>query len=303
MNTQLDPQMRSDRSSDSRAFHVEPLEARTVLSANPIAAGGAAPVEAQDPVVIQAIHLQVGDREVTVTERNEIVVYKPGEKIAVVGIDYEVSGEGVDIEGEVAFEGYLREPNGDSTSLGTFDYDDGRFTDPTGGLGEGLHNHDGLEGDWEVVDGTNRMSVALVRYFGDLEWEAHDRFFVNLQQGEADVALGSVVYRWYGDNLKFGAYVKNGSESTISTYTEIDVYHEDDLANPVWVGIFESTLGSGRSEFQRFYNPAADSNFDEFWQPKESGKYVIKVYLDPEDALAETDEDNNFAEGVIKIRV
>ena len=51
---------------------LEPLEDRLVLAAAPLAAPVATPSEsAQDPITITAVHLQVGDREITVEGREQ----------------------------------------------------------------------------------------------------------------------------------------------------------------------------------------------------------------------------------------
>lgn len=413
----------STLSSRSRVMHVETLETRTVLSANPVAApGGGQVVHDQDPVIIEAIHLRVGDRDVSVTERNDIVVYESGESIDVVGIDYEVTGDGIGLDGLVAFEGYLREPvtvaaefeatddlrftfineqqyawgfglqndspeaveewavqitnatynldadllsnnlafeltttmNDDGTynhlfvgtsaiagyggipggniewfgvnfggpvtsdgfqhgvadtrgldasaaAFGEFDYEDGRFGDPSGDapLAGGVHEHGGLDGAWDPVDGTNRLSLALVRYFGDLEWEVHDRFFVNLQQGQTDLEIAFVDFN--PSQTQFSATIRNNGVHTVTNYAEVDVYHESDLLNPVWVGVADFTLDAGKSSALRFSNPATDPNFDTQWTPGESGTYVYQVYLDPENALQELEEGNNLLAGKFEI--
>ena len=224
-------------------------------------------------------------------------------------IDYAVTSEANELEGIIAFEGYLRQAQPDTTE-GSYDYLDGRFRDRMNEdpISDGSYQHGGLEGGWELVDGHNRLSLALVRYFGD-SWEAENRYIVNLQAGEADLRFGGAYYKRVDDGILFGAVVSNKGTATVSTYSEIDVYDADDLTTPIWVGVMTLELQPGESTFATYRNDNPLDPYDELWVPEErdrdrgQSKYVIKFYIDPDDAVAETDELNNLFESKIKIKV
>ena len=217
-------------------WHWNPWKIALCSLAAPLAAPVATPSEsAQDPITITAVHLQVGDREITVEGRNNTVVFEPGEQLNVTAIDYAVYVlEANELEGIIAFEGYLRQAQPDTTE-GSYDYLDGRFRDRMNEdpISDGSYQHGGLEGGWKLVDGHNRLSLALVRYFGD-SWEAENRYIVNLQAGDADLRFGGAYYKRVDDGILSGAVVSNKGTATVSTYSEIDVYDADDLTTPIW---------------------------------------------------------------------
>ncbi len=288
----------------TRRANLEPLETRFMLAVDSLAApalSAEAADSAQDPIIIEAIHLRVGDREYSIDKRNEVVIYEEGETLDVVGVDYVVSSEGAALDGVVAFEGYLR---GSSKNdwLGEFDYANGRFGDPSNGdrLQEGTFEHQGLNGQWELEDSINRLSVALVRYHGDA-WEAHDRFFVNLQRGSADVEMLGAVYKRRGHSIEFAGAIANKGREAVTTYSEVDVYHVDDLSTPVWVGVFSTTINSGKQVVGRYRNDHPTDGFDRLWTPTKSGTYIVKFYVDPENAIAEESETNNVIVGKIQV--
>ena len=298
------PAKRRPRSRNTIASGVgfEPLESRLVLSAT-LRAPSAAPLfeTAQDPIIIEAVHLRVGNETVTVKDRGDVVIYEEGMELDIVAIDYAVSTEGAGLDGVLATESYLR--HGDiQGNLGDFDYANGRFgrASDQAAITDGVFQMSEEDSPWTMEETANRVAVTLVRYF-DASWEVHDRFMINLQPGQTDLVLLGGVYGWSSRGLEIGGYVANRGDRAIRTDAEINIYDPDDLTRPVWVGTFSATVEPGRMTFARFANDAND-DFDTVWKPSREGKYVVKIYLDPEDAIREVNEENNFIESTIKVK-
>ncbi len=284
---------------------MESLENRALLAADVMALPEPAAAEtAQDPIIITAVHLEVDDQPVSVTRRNEVVLFKPGQRLEVVGLDYEVAaadGQAEAHAGVLAFEGYLRLAKG-GKGLGEFDYDDGRFATVDRAIETGSFQQVGLQGDaWELSDDSNRLALALVRYTED-GLQVEDRFHVNLQFSVVDLGFLGAEYQQKGDHVKFEATVANKGDQ-VTTYAEIDVYRADDLTTPIWVGTYVGNFKAGYVTSIKFANSEKDGPFDKYWQPQESGTYVIRMYLDPENGIAERSEENNFLEGKLEIAV
>ncbi len=293
-----------DANASSSRLALELLEDRLVLNAAPVAAPVAATTEtAQDPITITAVHLQIGDRELTVEGRHNTVVFEPGEQLNVTAIDYVVTSEANELEGVIAFEGYLRHSQPESLQ-GNYDYSDGRFRDPMSEdpIADGTYQHGGLEGGWELAAGHNRLSLALVRYFED-SFAAENHYIVNLQAGESDLRFGGAYYKRADDGILFGAVIANKGTATVSTYTEIDVYDENDQTTPIWVGVALIDLQPGESSFVTYRNDNSSDAFADLWVPEERGRYVVKFSIDPENVVAETDKSNNLLESKIKIKI
>ncbi len=113
----------------------ESLEGQRMMAKDAVASPDISAAEsAKDAIIISAIHLEVGDQEFIVTKRNDVIRFKPGQHLQVVGIDFEVtstdgSSTGFKSDaGVIAFEGYLQHASKKSTDAEEFRYDDGRFT-------------------------------------------------------------------------------------------------------------------------------------------------------------------------------
>ena len=103
-----------------------------------------------------------------------------------------------------------------------------------------------------------------------------------------------------GEWAKFKGEWINDGDGTFWTYAELDVYHESDLTNPVWVGTLTGETGPGDSEGGTFENTTDDA-FDRWWRPDRTGTYLVKAYVDPEAAWHESNETNNIV--VFKMNV
>ena len=285
---------------------MESLECRALLAADVMALPDSAVSEsAQDPIIITTVHLQVDDQPISVAKRNEVVMFKPGQRLEVVGFDYEVApangvAAAVDAhQGVLAFEGYLRFGKAGKGG-GEFDYDDGRFAAVDQAIETGAFHQEGLQGDaWELSDENNRLALALVRYTAD-GVTVEDRFHVNLQFADVDLGFLGAEIQLKGDTVKIEATVANKGDK-VSTYAEVDVYRADDLTKPVWVGTYVGDFKAGHVSTIKFTN--SDKSEGKYWQPEESGSYVVRFYLDPENGLAERSEDNNFLEGKLDVRL
>ncbi len=165
---------------------IESLEDRVLLSAESLVPESAeeSVVPAQDlaqSISIDEVQLRVNGQNITVGSSNDVVRLHEGDQLEVSGIVFSGNPSANALEGAVAFEGYLRKP-AEGSPLGEFDYADGRFgapgnSDPITGK---TVQHPGLEGGWEIESGWNRLSIPMVRYFGN-DVVVEDRFFVNFE--------------------------------------------------------------------------------------------------------------------------
>lgn len=304
------------RAQRHRTLRLEPLEARTVLAANPLAFGAmdlsggpdTAPAVEQSIIdtslaardqalAISAIHLRVGGEEITLKSLDDLVKIDIGDKLEVVGIDYRLnSGEGV--SGKIAFEGYL---NSLKDSKLVTDYSDGRFGrhEQQGQLPEGETSHGELEGGWEMQAGTESLTLVMVRYDANGH-TVEDRVNIRTQVGTPDFAISPrVVVRGSGSELTVGKQTKiygtwaNLGEGTFRNYAEVDIYHESDPTKIVWAGTLSKTLGAKQAVIGEFRNANSDEQFSKRWTPELAGTYTIKMYADPEQNWEESNESNN----------
>lgn len=310
---------RSPIAPRGRALRLEPLEARTVLAANPLAFGamdldgGADTTPAVEQSIvdtslaardqalaISAIHLRVGGEEITIKSLDELVKVDIGDKLEVIGIDYRLNS-GVDVSGKIAFEGYL---NSLKDSKLVTDYSDGRFGrhEQQGQLPEGHASHGGLEGGWEMQAGTESLTLVMVRYDANGH-TVEDRVNIRTQVGTPDFAISPrVVVRGSGSELTVGKQTKiygtwaNLGEGTFRNYAEVDIYHESDPTKIVWAGTLSKTLGAKQAVIGEFRNANSDEQFSKRWTPELAGTYTIKMYADPEQNWEESNESNNVAE-------
>lgn len=276
---------------------LEELESRVVFSIPAAAIESDRQVEsAKDPIVIAAVHLRVGGEEVVVKDRHQVVTFQPQDAIEVVGIDYEVSESASGLDGVIAFEGFVRRGK-PSEYLGEFDYADGRFGSPTSTepITSGGHRHPGLTGPWELDATVNRLSLALVRYFGD-DFQAEDRFFVNFQPEANDLVMvrGGYKVGRVGETANFLGILANQGKYAVNTYSEVNVFLAEDLTRPVWVGTFSANLRPGQqTDWIEYRNTNPNDAYAERWTPREKGTYLVKVFADPERVLIESNEENN----------
>lgn len=288
-------------------LRMESLESRALLAAVMAPPQTPAAESSQDPIIITEVQVEIDDQPVSVTQRNDILMFKPGQRLEVVGLEYKVAdddGMAAPLDahlGVLAFEGYLRSGKPEKGG-GEFDYRDGRFAAVDQAIETGVFRQNGLEGDaWDLEDGTNRLALALVRYT-DQGAIVEDRFHINLQFVETDLAVVSAAVEQKKDEVKFSATVLNQGDK-VSTYAEIDVYRAGDFSAPVWVGTYVGDFKSSSLVNIKFTNSNKDDAFEKYWQPTESGSYVFRLYLDPENGLAEKSEANNFLEGRVEVSI
>jgi len=314
----------SQRTPRHRTLRLEPLEARQVLSGNPLACGSmdlnsgpdSAPAVEQSIIdtslaardqalAISAIHLRVGGEEVTIKSLDELVKINIGDKLEVVGIDYRLNSGEV-ISGKIAFEGYL---NSLKDSKLVTDYSDGRFGrhEQQGQLAEGQTSHGGLEGGWEMQAGTESLTLVMVRYDASGN-TVEDRVNIRTQVGTPDFAISPrVILRGGGAELTVGKQTKiygtwaNLGEGTFRNYAEVDIYHESDPTKIVWAGTLAKTLGAKQAVIGEFRNASSDEQFSKRWTPELAGNYIIKMYADPEQNWQESNEANNVTEMTVTV--
>ncbi len=300
----------SKKRGDSRRRRLlgEQLESRQVLSGSSIeapadeAVTAASLAEEDEVLAISAVHIRVGDKEYTVRSDNDVVAVDPGQHLQVVGIDYRLA-DGVELEGKVAFEGYLKKLKRRGSS---YDYNDGRTgrSVQNGIIPKGTSHHPGLRGGWDMRQGYEKLQLALVRYNGDGPM-VEDRVTIRLQVGTPDFEMSAARIRprggvtVAGNTTRIIGAWRNLGEGRYRNYAEVDVYHASDLSKIVWVGSFTRlTRGHryARGEFLQRHD-----KFSTRWTPEEAGTYVLKFYADPEDRWVEKDETNNGI--IMKLRV
>ena len=284
----------------------EQLENRCVLSAStalvPSAVG---PIDADTALVAQAVEFDTVVESVTVRINGEEQVLDleqaqiqlaDGDTLEIVEIGLGTNAT----DGVIAVEGYINKinnPNGASE----IDYSDGRFSlrdknlvaDGSAGVVQGL------DGVWEVGSGWDRLSLVVLHYTED-GTETVDLQQITLEVGVADFAfdvpyleqIGDTVGR-VGEQFDISARWFNDGAGTFHNYAEVDIYHESNLDQIIWAGaLVGNPSGDGVVE-GLFQNTRADDGFDEFFTPSEEGGYLLRFYLDPEAAVAESDESNN----------
>lgn len=278
-----------------------------LLSAASAQSDGSVAAAAAEEFVVSEVHLRVnGDRDIVVTNSYEGISLRSGDTLQVVGITYEYNPFADTHDGVIAFEAYLSRLSESGRS--PIDYTTGRFGAPsTPSLVPGeVVSHPGLDGAWTVAAGDNRISISMVRYFGD-QSRLEARFAVNVQVDQPDfqhvLVEGESRQRLRAEREVqiTGAWMNNGG-GTFHNYSELDIYNANDLNTPVWVGVLVGTVGPGETIQGEYINPNESDAFDTRWTPAERGSYVLKFSVDPERAAAESDESNNAAEVYVSVR-
>ncbi len=266
---------RTSRSIGTRRSRIERLETRNLLAAD-----------------ITSVSIEVNDLPVFVDQSNSTVHIAAGDKLEVVGIDYEITG---DTQGLAAFEGYVRQ--GDTTDAVAYDYGDGRFgaTDRDSPMAPGSLSHAGLDGSWQLKQFADRLTVALVRYQNGAA-TVEDRFHVKLATGSPDFTIDSPSEAsafQVGQEARIIGQWTNDGTGTYETYIEVDIFSCADKSQPIWVGTLSGIAGDGDSIAGEVLNNKDTDAYSARWTPAQAGKYLMLVEVDPEDLIDESDEDDN----------
>ena len=221
-----------------------------------------------------------------------VIPLDAGDELQLAGIEY-ATGEA--LEGVLAIESYLSKlPADDSASV--IDYGDGRF-----GGGEaiavGPGSHGGADGSWTVQAGWDRLTISLVRYFGDsAQLENISR--LRLQVGQPDFAIDpamidSIIESDFvtGERVDFAAMWSNIGPGRYHNYLEVDVTNLD-VGSIDWVGVSVANADDGGVN-QTVQNHNGNDPFDVNWVPQIAGEYEILIAVDPENLWNESDESNN----------
>lgn len=300
---------KTDRPDSARALRFENLEERRVLSANGLGGDGSsdsgfvAPDDGGSDSgmpqedAISYVKLLVNGRETHyVTPENNRIELTRGDALEVI----EIGVDTTDQSGVFAAEGYLSKI-GDLTSASLIDYNDGRFSDPTRDFaangGDGVIR--GLNNQWDVQDGWDRMTINLMHY--DVEsTEVAGRFFIHMQVGKPDFEydtehLETILDQEIqtGDAVTIPARWFNNLQGNFHNYAEVDIYHASDTDKIVWAGALAGNASAENVVEGEFLNDREDDEFTRNWTPELSGEYILKYYLDPEHVASEANEDNN----------
>lgn len=298
-----------------RAPRFEPLETRTVLSANGLGldepardmASEAAQVAVQqveDSITIRSIQLQVNhERIVNLTASDSTAFLAAGDHVQLVGVAYDVTAGPDGMEGIIAAESCIHKvPEAVDGGAGAFDFADGRYggattTEPIV-AGEGFHG--GVNDGWTVEEGWDRISVALIRYFGNSS-EVEASFHAKLQIGEPDFVITKSLAKQVkkmkkltvGETVELkGGWANNGT-GRFHNYMEVDIYHMSNPDYPEWVGVLVGNANAEGKVEGAIENHNDSDSFSVHWTPQQAGEYMLLVAVDPEDAWSETDETDN----------
>lgn len=292
-----------------RPLRYESLEDRRVLSATGLSpeidpgtvdsgfvSGGYDSTDQIQADEISRIVVEVNGIQQELTATNNLLLVVEGDTIEVVEIDFQSDST----TGVFASEGYVNKIS-DLTSASLIDYNDGRFSqreanqEATGGKG----TITGLSGEWSVETGWDRLTVNLMHYTDDSS-EVAGRFFVNLSVGQPDFefdleTLDQIKTQeiYAGDEVSIPAAWMNTLGGRFHNYAEVDIYLASNMDEIVWAGAAVGNVDADNEVRGEFLNNRSDDPFSERWTPEVEGKYVLKYYLDPEGATAETNEDNN----------
>ncbi len=259
-----------------------------------------------DPPVVAATSLQAQGISSLIVDRNgELVEVDLG-----VGILQLVAGDEIRVaeigfvspetSGVFAIEGYINKLQ-NASSASVIDYADGRFSardanaDATGGDGTIA----GMSDSWVVETAWDRLTINLMHYT-ETGVSVADLLVVKLQVGQPDFEFdtGSLdrisdqLIR-VGDEVEISGTWQNTLDGVFHNYAEVDVYHSSDMNTIVWAGSTSGAVGADNTVSGVFTNRVADDAFAELWTPEQSGKYVLKYYVDPEGVVAEANESNN----------
>ena len=282
-----------------RKLRVESLESRQLLAAS---LGSESP--GADSSVIGSDELHTADRfEVTAVvlsingeahsfDVDGIIPLQAGDELQVAGIEY---AAGQEIEGVLAIESYISKlPESNEASV--IDYTDGRF-----GGGEeiafGPGTHGGVDGTWTVEEGWDRLTISLVRYFGDSS-QIENTSRLRLQVGKPDFVIDDAMIDQVmsmdylvGEQVDFSARWANAGLGRYHNYLEIDVSHLDS-GELDWVGVSVANVDS-KGVDEHVENHNANDRFDVSWTPLVAGDYEVLIAVDPEHMWDESDETNN----------
>jgi hypothetical protein len=259
---------------------------------------------ADQPTVITAVELKVNGESVTVHSSFDTLRLNQGDKIEVVGVNYEVH-DSMKADGVFAGEGYLSSLD-DGAAASSVNYSDGRFslrsTNPAVTVGKGAMS--GLDGAWKITEGTDRLSVSLIHYSGDNS-ERMSTFGIRLQVGDPDFVVDSAVAeQFFGRELVEGEQVAikgsmlNQGAGRYQNYSEVDVFNAK-TGKVEWAGSFGGNVDANNPVSGEYLNTDPNDEFAERWVPTTPGDYVIKFFADPENSWNETNESNN----VIEVRI
>jgi len=291
----------------ARTLRFENLEDRRVLSGNGIGAGieldqadsGFVTTTEVNQFGFQSdaiTHLTVlvnGEvRELT--PQNNTLDLNWGDTVEVADIHFTSDSN----DGVFAAEGYINKI-GDLTSASLIDYNDGRFSggerDFVANGGDGTVG--GLNNSWTVDTGWDRLTINLMHYT-ESGTEVAGRFFVNMQVGTPDFAfdtdkLDTILEQeiTVGDEVTIPAGWLNQQAGIFHNYAEVDIYHACDPNQILWAG---ASIGNAGDLIEgEFVNTREGDGFTERWIPTESGEYILRYYVDPENSAKESNEDNN----------
>ena len=305
---QANPNKQDQLEKNERSLRFENLEDRRVLSATGLdpgttdvdnnsgffATNNESDFGFQQDEAISYLKILVNGEERELSGSNNVLNLVAGDTVEVSEIG--VRSDATD--GVFAAEGYVNKI-GDLTSASLIDYNDGRFSDRAGNFaangGDGIIT--GLNNTWQAESGWDRLTVNLLHYTEEAT-EVAGRFFVNMQVGLPDFELDTAVIDQIveqeitiGDAVTIpGAWLNNNS-GLFHNYAEVDVYHESDTELIIWAGALVGNAGD--SVEGEFVNSRDNDGFTERWIPTQTGEYVLKYYVDPENINIESNEDNN----------
>jgi hypothetical protein len=243
---------------------------------------------------LTAVAVSLGGEVTWIHDSETKLAVVPGQELAIVGALIDVTDDLVSTGGVLQMEGYLRSGDG-AGGLGEFDYTQGRFSSALTVDEAAIDEvHAGLSGGWTIDALHNRLSIVLVHYVGDAV-ATTDRFFLQLQTYMPDYGVTGGAVESDNREIKVGQMVDirfeltNSGDAVLPWYVEGDVYHESDLTTPVWVGTFVATDKSKG----KLVNDNDSDSFSKHWHPDRAGRYLIKLYVDPEQQWLEGTEDNN----------
>lgn len=285
---------------------MEPLESRKLLAATLGTEGsgesavfGSDELHTVERLEVTSITLSINGESSSFAV-DSIVPLQPGDHLELVEISYST---GQQLDGVLAVEAYASKlPEGDESS--SLDYLDGRF-----GGGEkiaiGPGTYGGADGDWVVEEGWDRLTITLLRYFGDSS-QIENISRLRLQVGQPDFAIDPAMVDAIietdfvtGETVDFAGLWSNVGLGRYHNYLEIDVTHLDtDLIE--WVGVSIANVDGDDVEGPVLNQNAADA-FDLNWVPEVAGDYEILIAVDPENMWNESDETNNRVKLTISV--
>ena len=258
----------------------------------------------EQALAISAVRLRIGNSTVTVTSLEDPVLVNVGDSLQVVGVDYRLHGE-ESVSGKIAFEGYLNKIKGNKIKTGNVIT--GRSVQ-SGELPHGTSSHPGLKASWEMKAGTESITLVMVRYANN-EAIVEDRIKIRTQVGTPDFVIDpDIRVRAGNDGPVVGRKVKivggwgNVGDGKYKNYAEVDIYHESDPTQLVWVGSNSGVVAGGDFDFGEFTQRHREKGFSKRWIPQLGGQYVLRFYVDPEDRWDEVDENNNVKTVIVDVR-